>query len=164
MAISVDVAYIISITMPINEKEKIPIFFSGSEPLKGVLKEAPYPNFWIDMSDYNSLFKKEDQLLSTPACSRDAVKEYCETFFEEYKNYIFRPFIYKDKTNTISNPPDGYNEKLITIQKEYRKFKRQTSEKYSEHKSLERGKGMTEEKFNEKKANTIEFINKKIDN
>lgn len=116
MAISLDVAYLISMTNFDGEIARIDIHYDGSQSLKGVLGGAPYPLFWISMSGKNSLADKEDQLRSRISSNKENLKEYCDAFYQEYESFIFRPFIQGDVGQTLAQQPNwysGYHAKLV---------------------------------------------------
>jgi hypothetical protein len=110
MVISIDAAYILSMTNFDGEIERIDLFYEGAEPLKGVFGGATYPVFWIDMSPENSLSRKEDKLKVQAPCNKEDIKEYCDVFYSEHDNFIFRPFIKGDPGQTFSKMPQGYLE------------------------------------------------------
>ena len=110
MILSIDVAYLISMTSFDGEIERIDINYDGSHSLKGVMGGAPYPIFWINMSSKQSLAMKEDKLRAQTTVSREDIKEYCDAFYEEYDSFIFRPFINKDIGRTMAKMPVWYEE------------------------------------------------------
>jgi hypothetical protein len=110
MVVSLDVAYLISMTSFDGEVERIDLNYEGSHPLKGVMGGAPYPVFWINMSGSHSLAVKEDRLRSQSVANREDVKEYCDAFYEEYSSFTFRPFIKGDVGQTMAKMPPWYDE------------------------------------------------------
>lgn len=90
MVVSVDIAYIISMTQFDGELKRLDFFYDGSIALKGVFGGSNYPLFWLDMSSPDSLSKREDKLKSQNACEKEDVKEFCEAFYEEHKSFTFR--------------------------------------------------------------------------
>jgi len=110
MVISVDIAYLISMTSFDGEVERIDLNYEGSHPLKGVMGGASYPVFWINMSGSHSLAVKEDRLRAQTTSNREDVKEYCDVFYQEYSSFTFRPFIRGDVGQTMAKMPAWYNE------------------------------------------------------
>lgn len=110
MVVSIDVAYLISMTSFDGEVRRIDLHYDGSHPLKGVMGGAPYPVFWINMSSKNSLAVKEDKLKFHNVCNREDMKEYCDSFYEEFGSFTFRPFIKGDIGQTMAKSPSWYQD------------------------------------------------------
>jgi hypothetical protein len=110
MVVSVDVAYLISMTSFDGEVDRIDLNYEGSHPLKGVMGGASYPVFWMNMSGSHSLAVKEDKLRAQTVANREDVKEYCDAFYQEYSSFTFRPFIKGDVGQTMAKMPSWYNE------------------------------------------------------
>lgn len=108
MVVSIDVAYLISMTSFDGEVERIDLNYDGSHPLKGVMGGASYPVFWINMSGNNSLAVKEDRLRAQTVANREDVKEFCDAFYQEYSSFTFRPFIINDVGQTLAKMPQWY--------------------------------------------------------
>lgn len=108
--LSVDVAYLISMSQFDGEVKRIDLHYDGSTSLKGVIGGSNYPVFWIDMSDDASLARKEDKLINIRDCEKEDVKEYCEEFYNVYSEYTFRPFIENDVGRTMSKKPSWYDD------------------------------------------------------
>lgn len=112
---SVDVAYLISMTQVDGEVDRIDFYYDGSASLKGVLGGSNYPIFWVDMSSGESLARKEDKLKTQSACASQDVKEYCEAFYIEHRQFTFRPFIEGDIGQTLAKKPPWYEEYHRTL-------------------------------------------------
>lgn len=110
MVVSVDIAYIISMTSFDGEVERIDLNYDGSHALKGVIGGASYPVFWISMSGSHSLAVREDRLRAQTVANREDVKEYCDAFYQEYSSFTFRPFIKGDVGQTMAKMPHWYDE------------------------------------------------------
>lgn len=110
MVVSVDIAYLISMTSFDGEVERIDLHYDGSHALKGVIGGASYPVFWINMSGSHSLAVREDRLRAQTVANREDVKEYCDAFYREYANFTFRPFIKGDVGQTMAKMPPWYDE------------------------------------------------------
>lgn len=110
LIVSIDIAYIISMTQFDGEVDRTDLYFDGTANLKGVLGGHHYPIFWIDVSDENSLFRKEDKLKAIHALDKEDLKEYCDAFYAEHEGYIFRPFIDGDVGGVWSKKPNWYQE------------------------------------------------------
>lgn len=110
MVVSIDLAYVLSMTSFDGEVARINLHYDGSHSLKGVMGSAPYPVFWINMSHNDSLAVKEDKLKVLNVCNKEDVKEYCDAFYEEYDNFVFRPFIADDAGQTLARKPSWYDE------------------------------------------------------
>jgi hypothetical protein len=108
MVVSVDVAYLLSMTTFDGEVSRIELYFDDPCSLKGVMGGAPYPIFWINMSGENSLDAKEDKLRHQQSSSNENIKEYCNAFYGEFRDYTFRPFIRGDIGQTLSKEPGEY--------------------------------------------------------
>jgi hypothetical protein len=110
MMVSVDVAYLISMTQVDGEIKRIDFFYDGSTALKGVLGGSNYPLFWIDMSSDESLARFEDKLKKQNVVPKEDVKEYCDAFYKEHAAFTFRPFIDGDLGQTLTKTPPWYEE------------------------------------------------------
>jgi hypothetical protein len=110
MVVSIDIAYIISMTSFDGEVKRLDLYYEGSHSLKGVMGGAPYPVFWINMSGENSLAVKEDRLKLQNISNREDLKEYCDAFYQEYSSFTFRPFIKDDVGQTMAKAPSWYTE------------------------------------------------------
>jgi hypothetical protein len=108
MVVSVDVAYLISMTSFDGEVSRIDLNYDGSHTLKGVIGGASYPIFWINMSGSHSLAVKEDKLRAQTIVNREDVREYCDAFYKEYSSFTFRPFIKDDVGQTLAKMPSWY--------------------------------------------------------
>lgn len=108
MVVSVDVAYLISMTSFDGEVSRIDLNYDGSHTLKGVIGGASYPVFWINMSGSHSLAVKEDKLRAQTVVNREDVREYCDAFYKEYASFTFRPFIKGDVGQTLAKMPTWY--------------------------------------------------------
>lgn len=109
MVLSIDAAYLLSMTSFDGEVKRIDLHYDGSHNLKGVMGGAPYPVFWTNMSSDSSLAVMEDKLRPQTVCHREAVKEYCDAFYEEHGHFVFRPFIKSDVGQTMAKRPDWYD-------------------------------------------------------
>jgi hypothetical protein len=67
------------------------VFYEGSEVLKGVLDERPYPVLWIDMHDPNQQ-SLEDRLRGNAPHQND-LKEFCEHFAKDSDGQVGRPYL-----------------------------------------------------------------------
>lgn len=110
MAVSVDVAYMLSMTTFHGELSQIDIFYDGYNSLKGVMGGASYPMFWLDMSSPDSLEVKEDELNQKQACREKHVKEFCEAYYGRYSQYVLKPFITDDTGRLFAKQPNGYKD------------------------------------------------------
>lgn len=130
MIISVDVAFIISLTDQSKPKgmRNVSIFFDGTKPLRGVIGGDPYPIFWIDTLPRSEIFQKEDALNSTAHVSIEKVKDYCYSFYEHYQDFFFAPFIGDPSKQTASDPPDWYEEHLNLLVKNFNSYITTTEE------------------------------------
>lgn len=118
--LAIGIPYILSLTNP-SKDELLPdfdVYYHGSVSLKGVLGGLKYPVFWIDLSGNDSLAAQEDVLTGASPPGRDAVRRYCESFYEEHSAYVFTPFIYSISEQQINTSPDWYKEihtNLVTM-------------------------------------------------
>jgi len=119
MVISVDVAYLISMTSFDGEVGRIDLHYDGSQQLKGVMGGALYPIFWINMSGENSLAVKEDRLKLHGISNMQDVKEYCDAFYLEYSSFTFRPFIKGDVGQTMAKVPSWYDDYHASLVKNF---------------------------------------------
>lgn len=110
LIVSVDVAYLVSMTQFDGEVERIDFFYDGSVLLKGVFGGSNYPVFWIDMSEDSSLARREDKLKTQSVAPKEDVKEYCDAFYKEHADFTFRPFVAGDVGQTLARMPSWYQE------------------------------------------------------
>ena len=93
------------------EKTEYPIRFEGKKELKGVLNNAPYPIFWLDI-------KKDDVvdkwLGKGENCEFNDIVKYCEDFIND-SEYLIQPFIVggMDKFNQIPDDIQNRKEKAV---------------------------------------------------
>lgn len=90
--------------------ERLGVYYSGREPLKGVLGGMPYPKFWINASYKNTLEQKREAAIWSPSRTALAWKglhELCESLFEHRQNYLLRPFI---DGSEVFPPDESYSE------------------------------------------------------
>jgi hypothetical protein len=75
--------------------EIIPIHYSGSEQLKGVLGDIKYPFFWINTGYQNSLENVRDRLYLDDAGRRsvdvERLQEYLAAFYKDRSDYVRPP-------------------------------------------------------------------------
>lgn len=119
--LGVGIPYILALTNPTQDKllEDFDVFYSGSVPLKGVLGGLTYPVFWIDLAEPGSLATREDRLTRFEAPGRDAIRRYCEAFYDAHSAYIFTPFIYSLTEQQLINPPPWYEELHANLAKNF---------------------------------------------
>lgn len=79
--------------------QQLQVFYSGSEPLNGVLGGIRYPKFWIRSIRHESLdaanealYLGEDGTRRTPV-EWDHLKTFCQKFYEDRSKFVSRPFI-----------------------------------------------------------------------
>jgi predicted Ser/Thr protein kinase len=88
------------------------------------------------MSTEDSLSRKEDKLKSQGCCSKEDIKEYCDVFYEEHKDFTFRPFILNDVGQTLSRKPFWYDEYQKNLAEHFLK----PDDDYARDDSVEAGK------------------------
>lgn len=130
MIISVDVAYMLSLTDQNTPKglNKLEMFFDGTHSLRGVIGGDPYPIFWIDTLPETEIFRKEDALKSKQFVNMDRAKEYCYAFYDHYEDFFFAPFIGDINKQTASSPPEWYETHLGLLVKNFNSFTRPVEE------------------------------------
>lgn len=121
MVLSIDAAYLVSMTNFDGELARLDLYYEGAFSLKGVIGGAPYPVFWINMSQADSLAVKEDRLKDQKSCNREDVKEFCDAFYAEYGHFMFKPFIKDDGNQFLSKRPDWYDNYHENLVKNFRK-------------------------------------------
>lgn len=119
--VSVDVAYILALTMPFSgfPAQTVRLFYQGSAHLKGVLGGVDYPHFWID-TGIGALPQTEDALTGAQPSNRDHVVAFCEAFYRAHEQYIFRPFIHEDTQQQLIERPPWYDEQHDSLVKNFR--------------------------------------------
>jgi hypothetical protein len=91
-------------------EERLSVFFSGNEPLKGVLGGIHYPKFWINTLREDSLDAAKDQFYRE---SRKRVEwanllDYCSKFYADRAQFIAEPFIVSNDSRSKSSIPKTY--------------------------------------------------------
>lgn len=122
--VSVDLALLLaSVDLPQADEKiaELDFYFDGSKELKGVLKNKPYPVFWIDMHTENTLVKAEDKLIGLKVVSTDKIKKYCNPFFEEHGENVIRPFIVKCSHLQFQTPPSNFYDHLLGLKDTWQK-------------------------------------------
>jgi hypothetical protein len=130
LVVSLDVAYLLATShLPSGAVGQMrltwfDIVYEGRIPLKGVLGGKPYPVFWIDVLGKDVLAEAED-LLSGKLnyCGQDAVKQFCENFFEENRKNMFKPFLVGETDEQYGEIPQNYQEFLRQIEERWAKEK-----------------------------------------
>jgi hypothetical protein len=112
MVISVDVAYILSLTNPgkLDGSPIFDIYYDGSTVLKGVFGGLSYPVFWIDISSSDALERLEDELTDLRPLSRDKLRQYCIRLYSQHNAYTFPPFIDNDVDPALRERPPWYDD------------------------------------------------------
>lgn len=85
---------------------KLGIHYSGTEYLKGVIGGVKYPRFWINSEEGGSIDSGKSILNSQwvqPIKNKDLVA-FCETFYNDRRKFIAKPFIYKNSEAPQSDP------------------------------------------------------------
>lgn len=99
MPISIELAYFISESAYYAENLGFGISRIDRQRLKGVMGERPYPVFFIDLAASSN-----DKFVVERACRNlmgsdkrnleaDRIMKYCESLFEDNRNYFYKPFI-----------------------------------------------------------------------
>ena len=120
MVLSLDVAYLLSITTPDHRigRDPRPIYYDGRFYFKGVFEGTRYPIFWIDISRNQSLDKDELEIL--PHSDKTKIIKTCKTFYDEhYKHFIHTPFIWNDLSDK-TDMPEKYKVWLLDALTAYR--------------------------------------------
>jgi hypothetical protein len=75
--------------------QKLGVYYSGAEQLKGVLGGIDYPRFWINIEKAGSLDSMKTQLNADflKPLPWDRLLEFCESFYKDRRNFVFAPFI-----------------------------------------------------------------------
>lgn len=113
LIVSVDIAYILSMTSPTKNGpiDNIQMRYDGQTQLKGVFGGGGYPIFWLDQAPEESAAVLEDRLTGGQACDRDHAQQFCEAFFAENSDFIFPPFIFSKSEIVLTERPDWYDRK-----------------------------------------------------
>jgi hypothetical protein len=119
MAISVDVAYFLSVNnnMPAQSSKEeslkpFEIRFEGNVDLKGVLAGKPYPLFWIDMHSDHAFALAEDKIQLARSLPLKDVGDFCEAFYADNDAFLMKPFIVYEDKNLYGEIPERYIECL----------------------------------------------------
>jgi hypothetical protein len=91
--------------------DRLRVYYSGSEPLKGVLGGIRYPKFWISVLARDSLEAARVALYTEDHGQKvDWVRlqSFCDHFYNDRRKFVARPFIVGDK-NLNDVPPNLRN-------------------------------------------------------
>lgn len=95
--------------------KRLTVFYSGSEPLKGVLGGVQYPKFWISVLRHDSLERARVALYSKEAPGQSVewpeLQTFCDRFYEDRSKFVSRPFINKDPF--LGEVPPNFREFLL---------------------------------------------------
>lgn len=92
------------------------VYYSGLEKLKGVLGGVDYPLFWINIEECGSLDSKKTELNNAYLIPSkwSVLKDFCEAFYKDRRNFIFRPFIHADSRADTCETSTTYDGDDIT--------------------------------------------------
>lgn len=109
--LGVGIPYVLSFCSPTQDGliGDFPIFYDGAKSLKGVLGGVNYPIFWIDMSQPDSTWRLEDVLTGVLPPARDAIRRFCDAFYEENSTHTHRPFITSDTEQLVTEKPEWWD-------------------------------------------------------
>lgn len=116
MPISIELAYFISRSNFYQDQEGFKISRMDRQRLKGVMGGRPYPIFYIDLAaSTKNKFKVEQAYRDLVETANESLKpekihKYCKDFFDDNRNYFYRPFIPK---NSLSYIPDHVKDEEI---------------------------------------------------
>lgn len=99
----------------------IGLHFAGREVLRGVNGGSPYPLFWIDLLFDDPLLRAEGELTGGGGgISLERVAAFCDAFFQEHRNFLFRPFIVGSQIPDFSSMPEHFAENINALAREWR--------------------------------------------
>lgn len=121
MIFSLEIAYILSLTSTTKAGpiEEIQLHYDGQIFLKGVLNGISYPTFWLDLSKEDSAAAKEDRLTGSLVCDRDAIRQFCDAFYQEHGDLVFPPFIHSESEPILIDRPPWYEKKHQNLIKNF---------------------------------------------
>lgn len=108
-------------------EERMQIFYTGSDILKGV-GDVKYPMLWINTCQAKtSEFLKESVMFPNgrPSISPKNLKEYCEYFYTEREQSLWRPFISRKGAVKFGKKPANYETTRTGMERDYRNVCRQ---------------------------------------
>ena len=125
MSISVELAYLLSVEEAWRKEDKPRVrpFYSGAEPLKGVIEGHLYPRFWLEIEPATKLEEAGRLLERTQnqetsgepkAAPMEMIGSYCEKFFDEHARFMFLPFIF-GASGELGLKNENYEDKLVSI-------------------------------------------------
>lgn len=148
-AITIDLAYMVAdaaLSIPKHLELGLlrePTFqYEGRVHLKGVSGGAPYPYFWIDMMEDDSLLKKEDGLMGRKPLKCDEVREFCTEFYSNRteRGPFMAPYILNEPSKSpFSSIPPHHLERLEGLAY----WAQGLSSRQDEQKSLSESEGET---------------------
>lgn len=118
MSVSLDVAYLMACSHADMQAEEVPakptfprsigspdlpfvdrlaIYHSGSEALKGVLGGILYPKFWINMTKCDSLDEANERMVhgaKRTSVDWPLLKDFCSKFYQDRRRFLSVPFIF----------------------------------------------------------------------
>ncbi|HEY5960906.1 MAG TPA: hypothetical protein VIV60_30330 [Polyangiaceae bacterium] len=92
LVVSVDLALLL-----LTGHRKLDLYFDGTQSLKGVLAERPYPVLWYKASRENDALHKAEISLRRLKVDSDALKAYCAAFIDDCTDtWLSRPYFEDD--------------------------------------------------------------------
>lgn len=123
MPISVELAYILERSTFFGQnRDELRLNYDGRTELKGVLEGAPYPFFWIDMSQSDDFYQVEDALLNRSNSGGVNVTQFCDAYFERYKAFIQKPKLTWDNNASVGGLPKGIIKSLLDYDEAWKKY------------------------------------------
>lgn len=125
LATTIDLAYMLAYAGEQLPKHialpslKPPIFqYDGRVPLKGVSGGAPYPFFWVDMKEDETLLEEEDRLMGRQRLQCAQVSPFCTKFFGDMRDrgpFITPYIIGEQPTSPFGHFPEGHQKRLKAL-------------------------------------------------
>jgi hypothetical protein len=92
LIVSVDLALLL-----LSGPRKLDLYFDGTERLKGVLADRPYPILWYKASRDDDALHKAEISLRRLKVDADALREYCSAFIDDCADtWLSRPYFEGD--------------------------------------------------------------------
>lgn len=117
--ISADVAYMLATAEARGRcRTDFKVHYEGLQQLQGALGGFEYPIFWIDMTSGLAIDAYGRDLQQRSTCKAKDILQFCELFYDERSNYLYRPFLVSDTEDYLVDAPGWYAEAHLKMLRE----------------------------------------------
>lgn len=114
LMISVDLALMLAVAMHPSDDEMMELrfFYEGRKPLRGVIRDVPYPLFWLDIiGSKDKLSFSEDAIVGLKDIPSSNLIVFVEEFLKRTPG-LFEPYIDGELESHFTRKPNDHERKL----------------------------------------------------